>query len=76
MAIVFGSTDWTSLRRKWPCPAPAHFAGMDHQLGDMQVAEIRAGLPEQDKRRREGMSFIHNFGTLAHGGLNQDFSFT
>ena len=55
---------------------PAHFAGMDHQLEDMQVAVIRAGLPEQDKRRREEMRLIHNFGTLAPGGLNQDFSFT
>ena len=40
------------------------------QLEDMQVAVIRAGLPEQDKRRRED---IHNFGTLTPGGLNQDF---
>ena len=54
---------------------PAHFAGVDHQLEDMQVAVIRAGLPEQDKRRRQEMRFIHNFGTLAPGGLNQDFSF-
>ena len=46
-----------------------------HQLEDMQVAVIRAGLPEQDKRRREKMRFIHNFGTLVPGGLNQDFSF-
>ena len=38
---------------------PAHFAGMVHQLEDMQVTMIRAGLPEQDKRRREEMlSFI------------------
>ena len=49
---------------------PAYFAGMDHQPEDMQVAVIRAGL------RREEMRFIHNFGTLATGGLNQDFSLT
>ena len=55
---------------------PAHFAGMNHQLEDMQVAVIRAGLPQQDKRRREEMRFIHNFGTLAPAGLNQDFSLT
>ena len=41
----------------------------------MQVAVIRAGLPEQDKRRREEMRFIHNFRTLAQGELNQDFPF-
>ena len=52
-------------------PVPAHFAGMDHQLEDMQVAVIRAGLPEQEKRRRKEMSFIHNFGSLAPWGLNQ-----
>ena len=46
------------------------------ELEDMQVAVIRAGLPEQDKRRREEMRFIHNFGTLAQGQLNRDFSFT
>ena len=53
----------------------AHFAGIYHQLEDMQVAVIRAGLPEQDKRRREEIGFIHNFCTVAPGGLNQDFSF-
>ena len=47
-----------------------------HQLEDMQVAVIRAGLPEQDKRRREEMRLIHNFGTLTPGGLNQDFYLT
>ena len=63
------------IKKKVALPVPAHFAGIDHQL-DMQVAVIRAGLPEQDKRRREEMRFIHNFGTLASGGLNQDLSFT
>ena len=53
----------------------AHFAGIYHQLEDMQVAVIRAGLPEQDKRRREEMGFIHNFCTVAPDGLNQHFSF-
>ena len=62
------------IKKKVALPVPAHFAGMDHQLEDMQVAVIRAGLPEQDKRRREEMRFIHNFGTLAPGGLNQDFA--
>ena len=47
-----------------------------HQLEDMQVAVIRAGLPEQDKRRRDEMRLIHNFGTLTPGGLNQDFYLT
>ena len=47
-----------------------------HQLEDMQVAVIRAGLPEQDKRRREEMRLIHNFGILTPGGLNQDFYLT
>ena len=61
--------------KKVALPVPAHFAGMDHQLEDMQGAVIRAGLPEKDKRRREEVRFIHNFGTLAPGGLNQDFSF-
>ena len=51
-------------------PVPDHFAGMDDQLEDIQVAVIRAGL------RREEMRSIQNFGTLAPGGLNRDFSLT
>ena len=47
-----------------------------HQLEDMQVAVIRADLPEQDKRRREEMRLIHNFGTLTPGRFNQDFYLT
>ena len=57
-------------------PVPVHFVGVDHQLEDMQVAMIRASLPEQDKRRRDEMHFIHNFDTLTLGGLSHDFSFT
>ena len=64
------------IKKKVALPVPAHFAGMDHQLEDMQVAVITAGLPEQDKRRCEEMRFIHNFGILVPGGLNKDFSFT
>ena len=63
-------------KKKVAPPLPAHFAGVEHQLEDMQVAVIRAGPPEQDKRRRQEMRFIHNFGTLTPRGLNQDFSFT
>ena len=49
--------------------------GQVRQSRVTQVAVIRAGLPEQDKRRRGQMRFVHNFGTLAPGGLNQDYSF-
>ena len=63
-------------KKKVAPPVPVYFAGVEHQLEDMQVAVIRAGPPEQDKRRRQEMRFIHNFGTLAPRGLNQDFSFT
>ena len=57
------------IKKKVALLVPAHFAGMDHLLEDMQLAVIRAGLPKQDKRRREEMRFIHNCGTLAQGGL-------
>ena len=53
------------VKKKVALPVPAHFAGMDHQLEDMQVAVIRVGLPEQDKRKSQEMHFIHNFGTPA-----------
>ena len=49
------------IKKKVALPVPAHFVGMDHQLEDMQVAVIRAGLPEQDKRRRKEMRFIECF---------------
>ena len=64
------------IKKKVALLVPAHFVGMDHLLEDMQLAVIRAGLPKQDKRRREEMRVIHNCGTLAQGGLNQDFFFT
>ena len=67
---------WDVIKKIVALRVPAHFAEMDHQLEDMHVAVIRARLPEQDKRRHEEMCSIHNFGTLAPGGLNQDFSFT
>ena len=63
------------IKKKVALPVHAHFAGIDHQLEDMQVAVIRAGLPERDKRGRKEMRFIHNFGALALGGLNRGFSF-
>ena len=63
------------IKKKVALLVPAHFEGMDHLLEDMQLAVIRAGLPEQDKRRCEEMRFIHYCGTLALGGLNQDFFF-
>ena len=63
--------DWLVQElKKVALPVPTHFAGMDDQPEDMQVAVIRSGL------RREEMRFIQNFGTLAPGGLNQDFSLT
>ena len=64
------------IKKKVALPVPAHFVGMDNQLEDMQVAVIRVGLPEQDKRGCKEMRLIHNFGTFAPGGLNQDFSLT
>ena len=64
------------ITKKVAPPVPAHFAEVEHQLKDMQVAVISAGPPEQDKRRRQEMRFIHNFGSLAPGGLSQDLSLT
>ena len=42
------------IKKKVASPMPAHFAGTDHQLEDMQVAMIRADLPEQDKKKTRG----------------------
>ena len=51
------------IKIKMALPVPAHFGGVEQQLEDMQVTVIRAGLPEQDKRRRKEMRFIHKFGS-------------
>ena len=34
------------IKKKVALLVPAHFAGMDYLLEDMQLAVIRAGLPE------------------------------
>ena len=58
------------IKKKVALPVPAHFTEIDHQLEDMQVAVIRAGVPEKNKRRREEMRFIHNFLQPHAGGFN------
>ena len=56
-------------------PVLEHFAKQNHQLSDMMVAVIKAGLGFPTRRKREEMQNIANFETLAPSGLNQDFGF-
>ena len=57
-------------------PVPAHFNQPDHSLQDMKVAVLKAGLVNQQHRKKQEMRYIFKHGTLAPSGLNHDFSFT
>ena len=57
-------------------PVPAHFNQPNHTLEDMKVAVLKAGLANQEYRKKQEMRFIFNYGTLGPKGLKQDFSFT
>ena len=48
----------------------------NHTLEDMKVAPLKAGLVNQEDRKKQEMRFIFRQGTMAPNGLNQDFSFT
>ena len=55
---------------------PAHFNSTNHTLDDMKVAVLKAGLANQDYRKKQEMRLIFKCGTMSPSGLNQDFSFT
>ena len=57
-------------------PVPAHFNQPNHTLEDMKVAVLKAGLVNQEYRKKQEMRFIFRQGTVALSGLYQDFSFT
>ena len=57
-------------------PVPAHFNQTNHTLEDMKVAVLKAGLVNQEYRKKQEMKLIFKYGTLGPSGLNQDFSFT
>ena len=48
----------------------------DHTLDDMKVAVLKAGLANQDYRKKQEMRLIFKCGTMSPSGLNQDFTFT
>ena len=57
-------------------PVPAHFNQPNHTLEDMKVAVLKAGLANQEYRKKQEMRLIFKYGTVSPRGLNQDFSFT
>ena len=57
-------------------PLPAHFNQLNHTLEDMKVAVLKAGLANQEYRKKQEMRLIFKYGTVSPRGLNQDFSFT
>ena len=57
-------------------PVPAHFNQPNHTLEDMKVGVSKAGLTNQEYRKKQEMELIFKYGTVGPRGLNQDFSFT
>ncbi|KAL9961673.1 hypothetical protein ACROYT_G030665 [Oculina patagonica] len=46
-------------------PVPAHFNQPDHSLQDMKVTDLKAGLTNQQYRKKQEMRYIFQHGTLA-----------
>ena len=57
-------------------PVPAHFNQTNHILEDMNVAVLKAGLANQENRKKQELWLIFKYGTVCPSGLNQDSSFT
>ena len=64
------------IKGKNDLPVPAHFNQTNHILEDMKVAVLKAGLANQEYRRKQEMRLIFKYGTVGPSGLNQDLSFT
>ena len=71
----FQGTPQGLINGKNDLPVPAHFNQPAHSLQDMKVAVLRAGLVNQQHRKKQEMRYIFKHGTLAPSGLNHDFSF-
>ena len=46
-------------------PVPAHFNQLNHTLEDIKVAVLKAGLANQEYRKKQKMRFIFRQGTMA-----------
>ena len=64
------------INRRNNLPVPAYFNQPNHTMEDMKVVVLKAGLANQDYRKKQEMRLIFNYGTVGPKGLNQDFSFT
>ena len=70
-----GTPQGCDQRQEWPS-CTCTFNQPDHSLQDMKVAVLKAGLVNQQHRKKQEMRYIFKHGTLAPNGLNHDFSFT
>ena len=50
-------------------PVPDHFNQANHTLEDMNVAVLKAGLANQEYRKKQEMRSIFNYGTVGPSGL-------
>ena len=57
-------------------PLPAHFTQPNNTQKDIKVAVLKAGLANQEYRKKQEMRLIFKYGTVGSRGLNQDFCFT
>jgi len=57
-------------------PLPAHFYQAKHTLEEMKVAVLKAGLANQEYRKKQEMRSIFNYETVGPSGLTQYLSFT
>ena len=56
-------------------PVPAYFDQENHPLEDLTIVVLKAGLANQEYRKKQEMRLIFKHGTISPSGLNQDFSF-
>ena len=56
-------------------PVPANFNQANHTLEDLKVAVLKAGLANQEYRKKQKMRLLFKYETVSPSGLNQDFSF-
>ena len=64
------------INRRNNLPVPAYFNQPNRTMEDMKVAVLKAGLANQEYRKKQEMRLIFKYGTVSPRGLNQDFSFT
>ena len=56
-------------------PVPAHFNQENLTLENLKAVVLKAGLANQEYRKKQEIWLIFKYGTVSPSGLSQDFSF-